>query len=196
MFTNASKYIKDFEKNSKDNPLHESLLTYLKINTINGKRDVKYLVDYMRKNHMLEDNMCYIYVRFLFDGTCFQKDFRQLVKEVDNGRTTSSCVHVHHDRGTTNGKSVAKEEYIKSLCDDDEEEADIESFLAATHYVDWNYVRKGKKAYIFEPEFGDFKIKPLQLKPEGIPLLDVSNLEQFYKWLPAVRYRIDRKFNI
>ena len=90
MFTNASKYIKDFEKNSKDNPLHESLLTYLKINPVRSKRDVGYLVEYMYKNYMLEDNMCYIYIQFLFNGNVFQKAFEQLVKELDEERIKSN----------------------------------------------------------------------------------------------------------
>ena len=79
MITNTIKYIKDFENNSKDNPLHESLLTYLKINPVKDKRDMKYLVEYMHKNHMLEDNACYMYVRFLFNGTSFQKMLGQLI---------------------------------------------------------------------------------------------------------------------
>ena len=195
MITNKIKYIKDFEKNSKDNPLHESLLTYLKINPIKGKRDVKYLVEYMHKNHMLEDNMCYIYVRFLFDGTCFQKVFGQLVKELDNGKNTSNCITKHSERGMKDSRSADKEEYIKSLCDDEEKD-ELEYFLSSTHFVDWKHVRNGKKAYIFEPEIEYYRINPLQIKPENVPLLNISNLEKYYKWLPPVRFRIDRKFNI
>ena len=195
MFTNASKYIKDFEKNSKDNPLHESLLTYLKINPVRSKRDVRYLVEYMYKNHMLEDNMCYIYIQFLFNGNVFQKAFEQLVKELDEERIKSNNQAKKNNKGTNNGKAASKEEYIKSLCDDEEKD-ELESFLSATHYVNWKHVRNGKKVYIFEPELDYYMINPLQIKPGNVPLLNISNLEKFYNWLPPVRFRIDRKFNI
>jgi hypothetical protein len=87
------------------------------------------------------------------------------------------------------------DEYIKSLCDDEEKD-ELEYFLSSTHFVDWKHVRNGKKAYIFEPEIEYYRINPLLIKPENVPLLNISNLEIFYNWLPPVRFRIDRKFNI
>lgn len=194
----GKEFIKLFEKMAYQNPLYESLLTYLRINSVTNDRDLRFLVGYMRKNHMLEDNMCYIYVQNLLGNTAFLKDFIRLIKETGNkGKlpaVDSRKTNKDTDKNTKVNKQVSmppseSEKYKK-------EEVNIETFTSATHYLDWNHVRKGKKTYIFRPLFENIKVKELILKPNGIPLLDIKDLTFFYKWMPAVRYRIDRKFNI
>lgn len=198
MDINEKEFIKLFEKMSDQNPLHESLLTYLRINPVRNAKDLRFLVEYMSKNHMLGDNMSCIYVQNLLEGTTFRKDFMRLAKEAANRVESSTNDSKRTNKDTDKNRRVNKQMIVSppESMKDKKEEVDIDTFTSATYYLDWNHVRKGKKTYIFKPLFKNIKVKELILKPDGTQLVDIKDLSCFYKKLPPVRYRIGKDFNI
>ena len=195
------EFINLFKKMSDQNPLHESLLSLLHVSPVRDGRSLKYLLTFLYKHNLLKDEMAVRYIQCTLNGSKYLKVFNRMAEELvhtDSNVPGKNRMVNDNISKYPNKKTIKNVEMKSSSISEEEqnEEVDIEAFTSATHYMDWNHVRKGKKSYIFKPLFENIKVKELVLKPVALPLLDIKGLNFFYKWMPPVRYRVDKQFNI